>query len=197
MKIGTCLASCIVAVAFGSAALPTADAAIIHYGTDLGPEVMGATGTGSVLVDYDTVEHTVQINASWSGLSGITTVAHIHCCVATPGTGTIGVAVTPGTLPGFPAGVSFGDYASPVIDLDVPGSFTPGFVTTFGGGTIDGAIAAFAAGLGAGTAYFNIHSDLFPSGEIRGFLLAVPEPATLLLLLPAVAGVVVMRRRKS
>jgi hypothetical protein len=195
MKIGACLASCIAMVALGSATLPTADAAIIHYGTDLGPEVMGATGTGSVLVDYDTVEHTVLINASWSGLSGITTVAHIHCCVAAPGT--VGVAVTPGTLPGFPVGVSAGDYTSPLIDLDVAGSFTDSFVTDFGGGTIPGAIAAFVAGLGAGTAYFNIHSDTFRSGEIRGFLLTVPEPATLLLLLPAVAGVVVMRRRKS
>ena len=38
--------------------------------------------------------------ASFSGLSGTTTVAHIHCCTASPGTGTIGVAVTPVTLPG-------------------------------------------------------------------------------------------------
>ena len=30
--------------------------------------------------------------------------------------------------------------------------------------------------------YFNIHSQMFPGGEIRGFLAPVPEPTSLLLL---------------
>ncbi len=99
-------------------AIPPSQAAIIPYTATLAPEVMGATGSGFVTVDYDNVANTLLINANWSGLSGVTTVAHIHCCTAAPGTGTVGVAVTPGTLPGFPVGVSAGSYTSPLLDLD-------------------------------------------------------------------------------
>ena len=82
-----------------------AQAAVIRFVSDLGPEAVGATGSGFVEVLYDDVAKTLAIDSTFSGLSGTTTVAHIHCCTAVAGTGTIGVAVTPGTLPGFPVGV--------------------------------------------------------------------------------------------
>ncbi len=83
----------------------SAQAAVIRFVSDLGPEAVGATGTGFVEVLYDDVASTLVISSVFSGLSGTTTVAHIHCCTAVAVAGTIGVAVTPGTLPGFPAGV--------------------------------------------------------------------------------------------
>ncbi len=171
-------------------ATPAAHADVVRYAALLAPEAIGATGSGSVTVDYDTVANTLLIDATWSGLTGVTTVSHIHCCTLVPGAGTVAVAVTPGTLPGFPGvgsatpGVSSGSYTSPLIDLDLAGSFTAGFVTNFAGGVLANADAALIAGFDAGRAYFNIHSDRFPAGEIRGFLQAsaVPEPSSLALL---------------
>lgn len=167
----------------------------ITFTSELAPEAAGATGSGFVTVIYDGDADTLQIEATWAGLSGTTTVAHIHCCTAEPEAGTVGVAVTPGTLPGFPVGLSAGSYTSPVLDLSLPTTYTAGFLTNFGGGTAAGAEAALLAGMLSDRAYFNVHSTTFPGGEIRGFLDPVPEPATFTLLGAALMLGALRRRR--
>ena len=173
-------------------------AATIQFSGTLGPEVMGATGSGTALVTYDSTAHTLVVSFNFSGLSGPTTVAHIHCCVNPPGT--VGVATYPGTFPGFPTGVTSGSYTSPTpIDLLSTASYTSAFLTNFGGGTAAGAEAALIAGLQAGRAYLNVHTSAFPGGEIRDFLSEVPEPGSAALCGGMLAGLaaVVLRRRKS
>jgi hypothetical protein len=170
-----------------------AQAALISYSSALTPEVPGATGSGSVQLLFDDVANTLRISASWQGLSGTTTVAHIHCCTPAPSTGTAGVAIVTPTLPDFPVGVTAGSY-NRTFDLTLASSFNPAFVTASPGGTVAGARARLISALNGGTAYFNVHSSTFGGGEIRGF--PVPTPGTLGLAVVALAGVLVTRRRR-
>ncbi len=183
------------ALAFGATLSTVAHTAIIQIQFPLAPEAAGATGSGLAKIDYDTAAHTFAFDVTFSGLSGVTSVAHIHCCTAAAGTGTVAVAVTPGTLPGFPVGISSGNYVG-VVDLTSTSSYTSGFL---GGLTAAEAEAKLITGINAGKAYLNIHTTpTFTGGEIRGFLPPVPEPETYALMLAGIGlvGWVAARRRK-
>ena len=132
-------------------------------------------GTGLAVVTVDTVANTIAFNVSFAGLLGTTTAAHVHCC--TPPGANAGVAVGPGTLPGFPLGVTSGTYSNSLSLLD-SATYTSAVVTNFGGGTVAGARDAIIARMSLGQTYFNVHTGQFPGGEIRGQLAAVPEPGT-------------------
>lgn len=126
-------------------------------------------GTGTATVDIDPVAHTMALNVSFTGLLGTTTACHIHAATAVAGTGTAGVATTTPTFAGFPGGVTSGVYAN-TLDMTLASSYNPSYVTAHGGTTAQAEIDLFAA-IAAGKAYLNVHSNVFPGGEIRGFLL--------------------------
>jgi hypothetical protein len=172
----------------------SASAATITFESELLPEIAGSDGLGFVWIVYDDLAQTLAIDATFSGLTGTTTVAHIHCCTTVPFTGTVGVAVTPGTLPSFPSGVMAGSYST-LLDLTMTSTYTAGFLG-LGGGTAAGAEALLFAGLSAGTAYFNVHSSFAPGGEIRGFPQPVPEPSSTLWLLGSALAVAALFGRR-
>jgi hypothetical protein len=80
-----------------------------------------------------------------------------------------------------------------IFDLTQASSWSAAFITAHNGTPLS-AEADFLSAMLAGKTYYNIHSQVFPGGEIRGFL-AVPEPATLALLGVALAGLGFTRRR--
>ncbi len=156
---------------------------------------VASMGIGSAT--FTLTGNVLRIQGSFSGLNGLTTASHIHCCTAAPLTGTVGVATTTPTFPGIPLGVSSGVFDF-LLDLDAAGSFNPAFITA-NGGTTAGARARLLAGMNSGSSYLNIHSTTSPGGEIRGFILTpVPEPSSVLLMGAGMFGLVVWSvRRKS
>ncbi len=189
--------SLFVAVAAAAALVAPSHAALFQYEANLsGPAESppnASPGIGYATADYDDVAHTLHLQVTFSDLLGNVTNAHIHAPTAVAGMGTAGVATTTPTFAGFPSGVTAGNYNN-TLDLTLASSWNPAFITA-NGGTTAGAEAALAASLANGTAYLNIHSTLFPPGEIRGFFQPIPEPATLALV--AAAGLTMLRRQPS
>jgi len=110
------------------------------------------TGLGTLVLIAD--QTSITVNESWSGLTAPATLSHIHGPAA----------------PGVNASVIFPFSGVP--------STTSGSIPqqTF-------AINATQVGyLMNGLLYFNVHTANFPGGEIRGQILAVPEPGALVLL---------------
>lgn len=171
---------CLAAGVVFASACGAANGAIINYQAFLdGPSEAppnASPGTGFATFTIDTALHTMTMQVNFSGLIGNVTAAHIHGPTASPGLGTAGVMTTTPTFAGFPSGVTSGIYNN-TLDLTLASTWNPSFVTA-NGGTTAGAESAFLTALASGKAYLNIHTSLFPGGEIRGFL-QVPAPSAL------------------
>jgi hypothetical protein len=142
-------------VAFVLAAPAGATSFTINVSLD-GPQAGTASpATGSAVLTLDDVANTLNVNMSYSGLLDVVTNAHIHCCSA-PG-------ISSGVIIPFVPPMTTGATSGTFINLF---SLTPTQVTQ----------------VESGLAYINIHTGLFPGGEIRGQISAVPEPGTLGLL---------------
>ncbi|MDP3083011.1 MAG: CHRD domain-containing protein [Rubrivivax sp.] len=151
-------------------------------------------GIGAAIVTFDVGAMTMRLQTTFVGLLGDVTAAHIHCCTAVAGAGTVGVATQTPTFIGFPFGVPFGSYDHS-FDMSAASSYRAGFITS-NGGTAGSAFSALLAGAAAGQSYLNIHTTAVPSGEIRGFLAPIPEPSSYALMLAGLAALGWVSRRK-
>jgi hypothetical protein len=173
---------------------PAARAATITYVASLsGPNESPANaspGTGSAVVIINTITNMMEVTVQFQGLTANTTASHIHCCTATPFSGTAGVATQTPTFTGFPLGVTSGTYDR-TFDLTLATTYNPAFIPA---GGVAAAESNLLAGIAAGDSYLNIHTTAFPSGEIRGFLVAAPEPSTFLIAGTVLSGLILRRR---
>jgi hypothetical protein len=131
-----------------------------------------STAIGHAVITLDVDEVVMEVEATFSGLAGTVTAAHIHAPTAAVGSGTADVATQVPSFADFPLGVDEGDYDHE-FDLADAGTYNPAFITS-SGGTISDALNALFFALEDGKAYFNIHTTAYAGGEIRGFLSRVP-----------------------
>ncbi len=186
--------ACAAIIACGAAS--TAQAAVVSYQADLtGPAESppnASPATGVSFVDIDPVAHTMRVRIDFMGLVAGNTAAHIHGPTAVAGAGTAAASTTVPTFVGFPTGATSGSFDA-TLDMTLASSYRAGFITASGGTTALAEAVLFQS-IADGTAYVNVHSSIFPGGEIRGFLSLVPSPGAGALL--GLAGLAAARRRR-
>ena len=183
------------ALALATAA-PAFAVTLVYTATLSGPNESppnASPGTGSARVTFDLVANTMEVQVTFAGLVAGDTASHIHCCTAVAGTSTAGVATSTPTFTDFPSGVTSGTYDH-TFDMTLATSYNPAFVTAHT--DVATAYSDLLAGIGAGKAYLNIHTQQVPGGEIRGFLQPVPEPETYALMLMGLGAIGWVNRRR-
>ena len=203
LAVASALIAAVLSVASAAAAtIPLS--AILSPANEVPPTA--STGSGTAILDLDVAAHTLRVQVAFSGLVPTappgapvgTTAAHIHCCLPSPfATGVnAGVATTTPTFANFPLGVLAGTYDN-TLNLTLASSYNPAFVTLVGG--LANAETSLVNGLLGGLTYLNIHTNAFPGGEIRGFVVQIPEPEAYVLLLAglAIIGISMRKRRRT
>lgn len=164
------LVSIMLGFASGAHSQVTNHTATLSGPNEAPPNSSPGTGTATLLINENFNE--MRLRVDFSSLTYPTTAAHIHCCTLEPGTAMVATQVP--TFVGFPLNVTSGSFDM-MFDLLSESTYNPAFITD-AGGTVELAATELIDGIRAGEAYLNIHTTLYPGGEIRGFFVAAPIP---------------------
>jgi hypothetical protein len=142
----------------------------VHFSGAPPATLRGAVSTkarGTFRATLDRRSDVIHYKLSYEGLEGTVTQAHIHFGQHhTVGGITVWLCQTNGTP--APAAVA-GMTPQCVQEGTVSGSITPGQVLAAAGQGLDGGeFNELVRAVRAGATYANVHSSLFPPGEIRG-----------------------------
>jgi hypothetical protein len=175
-----------------------------------------STATGEVSVTMDTVLHTITADLVWRGLTGPSDFSHIHSAPAGVNAQNLDstffheiiwrnpVSVVGGFVDCVPGAVdpTTGELLPPrcapqtgelhnTLDLTDGSYFDPTGVYGFTD------FNALLAALESNGIYVDMHTEMFPDGEIRGQLInqTVPEPSTIALI--GLAGVLAAAARRK
>jgi hypothetical protein len=187
-----------VALALAVLAAPAASAATHNFRAVLsGPAEsppVASPGYGIATIVIDDVAKTFSLSLPFQDLLSDTFAAHLHCCTTDALMGTAGVALP---FNDFPMDVRSGTYTQ-TFNLADATSYQAAYLSA-NGGTADSAFTALLDGIMNNQSYLNIHTDTYPGGEIRGFLVSapIPEPESWAMLLAGLAGVGLMARRRQ
>jgi hypothetical protein len=166
-----------VAVAVGTAiaALATSSAATARGGQSTfrdqlsgyeeTPVAISTTGSGQVRLQIDDRSDEISYRVSYTGLEGDVLQAHIHFgAPATSGGVSVFLCTNLGNGPE-------GTQACPASPATITGTITPDDVGgPAGQGIAAGEFDELVEAMRAGITYVNVHTGLYPSGEIRGQL---------------------------
>ncbi len=173
LRLARMTASILAFALIGLLAQPAVEATTFSLGASLdgAQEVPpnASPGTGDATMTYDDVTNLLSWDILFQDLLAGTTAAHFHGPAA-PG-------VNAGVQVPIPLGGDFGQTAGELIGSAVISDLQEGQLL-------------------AGLWYINIHTQVFPGGEIRGQV-GVPEPGTLALLALGSAAMLLAWRRRS
>jgi hypothetical protein len=185
-----------------------------------GHPVSTSTATGFATVTVDTTAQTITTDLTWSGLSGVANRAHLHDAPAgenrlePPNNRFAHELIQPvETVPGsnvFDGSTVIGGFVpcfdDPTIVLCAPQSGSLHDVLNLSDGSyfdptgVYGFVnfSALLSAFQSDGLYLDMHTQLYPGGEIRGQLLAapVPEPSTIALLAAGFVAVLTLTRRR-
>ena len=170
-RLASVLPALALVVALGLGSTTSAQAEPTRYTAVLNGESVEpptpSTGTADAVVIIDPLAHTMYVYVNFA-LMGITLQAHIHAPTDVALTGVAAPATATPTLPDFPFALSYDVYEK-TLDMTQESSYSPEFLAA-NGGTAASAEAALFAAIAEGRAYIDVHTDMYPDGEVRGFL---------------------------